>query len=736
MQRLQLIINGQVQGVGFRPTVYRVAQQLNLTGFVKNTGMGVLIKIQGLKTHDFTELLTSRLPSLARLDSLSSTSIALSVLEKNFVILNSDMGMSATIIGPDVTVCADCLTELFEPKSRYYRYPFLNCTQCGPRYSITHALPYDRAQTAMADFPLCHACSRDYHDPLNRRYHAQPTACSQCGPVLRVAINTIADDLRMGKIIALKGLGGYQFICDAKNAHAIARLRLKKARSAKPLALMCINVKSAQLWVNMDRNEEALLTSAARPIVLMEKKVTALPESVAPGLSSLGIMLASTPLHYLLFNALIGNVNGTAWLEETHSQVLIVTSANLHGNPLIADDTQALRECPWVAESIITYNRSIVARVDDSVVRIMAEKPFFIRRARGFVPTRILLAHAVPPTLALGGHLKNTLCLTRGAEAFVSAHIGNLNTKATIDFFHDTLEHLQRLLAVKPERIAHDCHPDSYSTRLANSFSLPQFAIQHHHAHLASVAAEHQLTGPMLGLALDGYGYGLDKNAWGGELFLLEKHTFQRLSHFLPIAQPGGETASREPWRMAASVWHHLGRGTEITTRFIAQAQALDVQTLLTKNLCFATSSCGRLFDAAAAILGLLTHSQYEGQGAMLLESLVTKPLVLANGWDFNDQTFNLLPTLAFISDKDPVVGANIFHGTLIAGLCDWLVYWAKLSQVKGILLSGGCLLNKVLAEGLVNGLRQAKLKVYVPRLLPANDGGISLGQAWLAGNR
>lgn len=734
-KRIQILFMGQVQGVGFRPHVYRLARQLELTGFVQNNASGVLVEIQGTSTEVFLPQLMFGLPSLAKVDRFQTKIISPKTQETDFQIIESTSGLVNTLISPDVSICYECLQELFDPNSRYYLYPFLNCTNCGPRLTITNTLPYDRRHTSMKDFPLCQECRIEYLDPLNRRYHAQPTSCTACGPKLEISIQQIVNSIQNGDIVALKGLGGYQLICDAKNKDSVIKLRSRKKRDAKPFALMVLNINSAKKLVKLCKSSEQLLDSKERPIVLLPKYGHSLAEEIAPGLSRYGVMLPYTPVHYLLFHALAGNPKGHEWLKDFNPTVLVVTSANSGGDPLIADDENAKRDLESIADKIISYNREIVCRADDSVMQVIQDAPFFIRRARGFVPQKIKLPYEIPSTLALGGFLKNTFCITRKDEAFVSQHIGSLNNKSTIAFFHDSLHHLMNLLNLSPKRIAHDMHPDFFSTRFAEEFDLPLYPIQHHHAHLAAVAAEHQITQSALGLALDGYGYGLKGELWGGELLLLKDAGFERVSSFYPIPQPGGDKAVREPWRMAASVMQILGQGDEIINRFKEYSQAALLSDMLKMQINIpSTSSCGRVFDAASSILGINCVSQYEGQAAMQLESLVTQPEVLGNGWKIENQYFNFLPTLNHLFDMDPVTGANIFHGTLIRGLADWISQAAEKFSVNIILLSGGCFLNKVLTEGLTKELLRKKLNPLLSKRVPSNDGGLSLGQAWVAG--
>lgn len=735
LKRLQILITGQVQGVGFRPHVYRIAHQFGLIGWVQNNASGVLIEIQGQSVSDFLPKLLTDLPPLAKINDVWTQIISPNHNENTFQIIESETGPVKAIISPDTGICFACLHELFDPKSRYYLYPFLNCTHCGPRLTITRHLPYDRCQTSMEPFPLCSECQHDYLDPTNRRYHAQPTACVNCGPKLTLSVAEIAQHILSGEIVALKGLGGYQFICNAKNKNTVLRLREKKNREAKPFALMVLNVKSASNIAELNEYSETILKSKERPIVLLPKNGNVLIEEVAPGLSHYGVMLPYTPLHYLLFHALANFPSGHKWINEFNPAILVVTSANSSGDPLVIDDQAAQSELNHITDKIISYDREIVCRADDSVVHIINNTPVFIRRARGFVPTRIKLPHTIPSTLAVGGHLKNTFCLTRDDEAFVSQHIGSLTNKATIDFFHESLNHFMRFLDIKPERIAHDWHPDFYTTRFAQNYGIPAYAIQHHHAHLAALLAEHHIQEPALGLALDGYGYGINGEAWGGELLLLENITFERLGSFYPLPQPGGDITAREPWRMAASVMHVLGRGHEIPERFRNYPHAHHLPRMLEKGINTPlTSSCGRLFDAASSLLEVNRISQYEGQAAMQLESLVTSPEILLNGWQIEDGCFSMLPTLAHLFNMDPVKGANLFHGTLIAGIAEWALASAEQMSIDVILLSGGCFLNRVLSEGLIKILTKNGLKPILSQQVPPNDGGISLGQAWIAG--
>lgn len=732
IQRLSISITGKVQGVGFRPYIYRIADKLHLSGWVTNTPYGVLVEIQGVKTDAFIQEINKQPPSLAKIDGIRSKNIRLIHQEPGFTIRPSQMGTITTKVVPDAAICQDCLFELFDPDSRYYQYPFINCTHCGPRYTITKQLPYDRAQTTMDQFPMCGQCAKEYQDIKHRRFHAEAIACLQCGPCLSHSIEEISSDIKKGKIIALKGMGGYQLICDAGNEATVNLLRQRKQRKAKPFALMLLNTRSIYLIAECPLQEAQLLNSCHRPIVLLRKKGEPLPSNIAPGLKHLGIMLPCTPIHYLIFHALLGQPRGTQWLEQACAMTLVVTSANISGQPLIIDDQVATISLKNIADKIVSYNRGILNRVDDSVLKMIDHAPQYIRRARGYVPNSIRLPHEIPSILALGAQLKNTFCITRGNEAFVSQHIGDLEDGQTIDFFDQSLSCLLKILDVKPEAIAHDRHPDFYTTALADHFKLPAYPIQHHHAHLASIVAEQHLTQAVLGLVLDGYGYGLDGNAWGGELLWIEGSQFKRIGHLLPIAQPGGDAAAREPWRMAASILYQLGMENEIEKRFPGKEF---INTMLKQQINSPkTSSCGRLFDAASALLGVNSYAQYEGHAAMLLESLVTVPIIYNEGWDIQNHVLSLLPLFARLIDCDPSEGANLFHGTLIAALSAWIKPVAFAMHTDTILLSGGCLNNSILAHGLLQSLRTMGLNPRLPHQLAPNDSGLCLGQAWIAG--
>ncbi|MBP2292519.1 carbamoyltransferase HypF [Azospirillum rugosum] len=776
MKRVRVRVRGQVQGVGFRPFVHALAHRFGLTGWVLNDGEGVLAELQGDDTGPALAALEAEAPPLARIDAVEVADVPVEPGESRFVILPSRGGAVTTGVSADAAVCPSCLAELFDPRDRRYRYPFLTCTHCGPRFTITRRLPYDRPNTSMAGFPLCPACAAEYADPADRRFHAQPTACPACGPRLSHTIEDILAALKAGKIVAIKGLGGFHLACDAFDADAVARLRERKQRNGKPFALMVANAASAARLAEVGTAERALLEEVARPIVLLRRRATptlplrgspppplrrgglireaaefppppsggglgwghsehALPPSIAPDLAWIGVMLPCTPIQYLLFHEAAGRPEGTAWLEDPQDLTLVMTSANPGGEPLVIGNAEAHERLAGIADLIVDHDRDILVRADDSVMRVVAGAPAFLRRGRGHVPVPIRLPRAVPPVLAVGGHLKTTVCLTRGTEAFLSQHVGDLDNAATLAFLGETVAHLRAILEVEPVAVAHDLHPDFQSTRFAESLGLPTIPVQHHHAHVAAVLAEHGVTGPALGLALDGFGLGADGGSWGGEMLLVGGTRFERLGHLAPLAQPGGDVAARQPWRMGAAALARMGRGAEIAERFRHCGPADGVRRLIETGVhAPPTSSCGRWFDAACGLLGVRAVAGFEGEAPMVLESLVRRPTVLPGGWRLTDGVLDLTPLLESLLQINAQEGADRFHGTLVAALLDWATPALSARGLDRIALSGGCLMNAVLSDGLAAGFAERGITPLLPRRAPANDGGLSLGQAWVAG--
>jgi hydrogenase maturation protein HypF len=786
-QQRVLRVRGRVQGVGFRPFVYRLATELGLEGWVRNDGEGVLIALAGdsARLAAFGARLRAEAPPLASIDVIETLPGVDAPLGKGFRIESSGSGRVSTGITPDAATCEACLAELFDPADRRWRYPFINCTHCGPRFTITAGLPYDRPLTSMARFALCPACRHEYDDPLDRRFHAQPNACPVCGPRLAFADSAgrplAVDDvvaeamsrIARGDIVALKGLGGFHLVCDARNGDAVARLRARKHRDEKPFAVMVANAASAQQLAVVDAAAAALLASVERPIVLLPKREScdaALP-GVAPGLAEIGLMLPYTPLQFLLFHEAAGRPHGNGWLAQEQPLALVMTSANPGGEPLVIGNAEAVARLGSIADAFVVHDRDILVRCDDSVVRPRAagpgaalsadcrhsasarRSPLFVRRARGYTPAPIDLAAGGPPVLATGAYLKNTACLTRDAQAFLSPHIGDLDTAASRNALEEAVAHLQRVLEIRPEAVAHDLHPDFFSTqlarRLADELGVPAIGVQHHHAHIAAVAAEHRVQSPLLGLALDGFGLGEDVDApalaggglWGGELLRLDGAHYARIGHLRELALPGGDRAAREPWRMAAAALHELGRPEEIARRFAGQHAAAAVAELLARDVnCPRTSSAGRWFDAAAGLLGVSTVMNYEGQAAMQLEALVARHggVELEAGlWRLEDDVLDLLPLLERLADeKDAVVGAALLHSTLAAALAEWIALAARRQQLTTVALGGGCLLNRILTAQLCALLHARGLAVLTAVQAPPNDGGLSLGQAWVARQR
>ncbi|WP_420969380.1 carbamoyltransferase HypF [Bradyrhizobium sp. B120] len=728
-KRLRVRVSGAVQGVGFRPYVYGLATRYGLAGFVINGPDGVTIEVEGDRASEFAAALPLEAPPLARIDHICVQETA-ALAVKDFSIGTSEGGRLSTRIVADAATCQQCLGELFDPESRHYLYPFISCSHCGPRYTIAERLPYDRRNTVMEAFRLCAACVAEYVDPASRRFHAEAIVCPTCGPRLSHGINAIVAAIAGGQIVAIKGLGGYQLLCDARNQGAVQRLRSRKQRLEKPFAVMVGSIERVNEIADASASELALLESVARPVVLLPTRNHLAP-GIAPGLSRVGVMLPVAPLHHLIFHAF--RATG-AWFEGP-GPVIVATSANLCGEPLLIDNTQALRRLEGIADLVVTHDREILTRADDSVVSVVAGRPQFIRRARGYVPEPIRLARSVPPVLAVGGALKSTVTITRDNEAFVSQHIGDLDTAEGICVFEETIRHLTSTLDVEPVVIAHDLHPNMASTRFAEASGRARVAVQHHHAHAAAVIAEHGHAGPALAVVLDGHGFGSDGGNWGGELLLCEGTRCRRIGHFAPLQMPGGDRVAREPWRMASAILQLLGRGNEIGPRFAAQRQAERMQALLDQPGGATTTSAGRLFDAAAALLGIASVQSYEGEAAMKLEALVRRTAIFDAGWTIDGGVLSLRPLFArLIADKiDAADGAGLFHGTFAAACIDWVTRSARTTGVNTVVLSGGCFLNVVLADEIQRGCSSGGLIPLMPRQVPPNDGGLSLGQAWIA---
>ena len=759
MIHAQIRVSGQVQGVGFRPFVFKLAQELGLSGWVRNDSAGVEIAVEGEQPQvmRLIERLQSEAPALARVEKVTHDLAQNTLGLQGFSIAPSKMGKVQTGIVPDMAICPDCLMELFNPADRRYRHPFINCIHCGPRYTLTARLPYDRANTSMVKFAQCPECQLEYETPSTRRFHAQPNACPKCGPSLSLfdaqwhpiatddPVAVAAERIRAGQVVAVKGIGGFHLVCDARNAATVAKLRSGKQREEKPFAVMVLNTVSARRYAQFRENDAALLETSERPIVLLRQSATCEAEmqGIAPGLSSIGLMLPYAPLHYLLFHELLGKPEGTDWLTHSTPLALVMTSANPGGAPLVKDDAEARVSLAGLADAFLTHDRDILHRCDDSVMKWQGTAPAFVRRARGYTPRRIRLPFEGPSVLACGAWLKNTVCITRGNEAFVSQHIGDLDHVSTRQMLEETVAYLIDILDVQPQAVAHDLHPDFYSTQFAQNYAaqykVPLIPVQHHHAHIAAICAEQRIIGPVLGLALDGVGLGSDGAAWGGELLRVDAASCERLGHLAPLTMPGGDRAAREPWRMAASVLFDMQRGDEIMRRFPSQEGAETVAGMLQRQLnCVATTSMGRYFDAAAGLLGVSEIQGYEGQAAMLLEGLADrhgKVDPLADGYTLSaDGVLDLRPLLAVLADcSDAAYGAALFHATLAAGLIDWVRFATDQTHLDHVALGGGCFLNSILSQNLVENLPEHGMCVLTAQQVPPNDGAISLGQASIA---
>lgn len=753
--RKAIDITGIVQGVGFRPFVYRLAQECNLTGFIANTSAGVTIEVQGdaIFLDRFFERLPSELPPLAKITSLLARD-AEPQSETAFRILSSRLDAPAkALISPDVAVCADCLREMMNPRDRRFRYAFINCTNCGPRFTIVRDIPYDRARTSMSAFEMCAACQAEYDDPANRRFHAQPNACWDCGPQLLFCSSDgvpldVAEPLReairlleQDRIVAIKGLGGFHLACNARSESAVQLLRARKRRVEKPFAVMLRRIEDADRFCILDDAARKLLHSIERPIVLLPRKPdSGLAESIAPRNHFLGVFLPYTPLHHLLF-------------AGAKFEALVMTSANLSEEPIAIDNAEAFRRLHGIADAYLAHNRDILRRCDDSVVRIAAGQSQMLRRSRGFVPVPVPLEHESPPVLAVGGELKNTICLLRGSEAFLSQHIGDLENLESYGFFGEAVQHFQRILEVHPGAIAYDLHPDYFSTKWAVALEGVQLiGVQHHHAHIASCMAENHLDGKVIGIALDGTGYGTDGAVWGGEVLLADYKEFERAAHFEYVPLPGGAAAIHEPWRVALSylVKHYVKdlnrldlpflRGIDERRRNVIQ-QMIDRQIHSPR-----TSSCGRLFDAVAALTGIRSTVNYEAQAAIELEMAAhdstddgAYPFDLSpDGTHWQIGTFSLFQALLHdLRSQQPVADiSRRFHTGLAALFVELAEKIREQSKLNRVCLSGGCFHNVLLFRLLLDGLRAKSFEVYFHSEVPAGDGGISLGQALIAAHR
>ena len=781
-RRVRVRVTGVVQGVGFRPFVYGLASELGLAGHVLNDTGGVLLEVEGAApdVERFLDRLADEAPPLATVEEVRPGDVPVRD-ERGFEILESeDSAPPSALVSPDTATCRDCLEELFDPADRRHRYPFINCTNCGPRFTIVRGVPYDRPLTTMAGFEMCAPCRAEYEDPADRRFHAQPNACPDCGPSVRLVdasggeiagggsptgddpaapVAEAAARLREGAILAVKGLGGYHLACRAADETAVGRLRDRKHREEKPFALMAPDPEAARALVRLGEEEARLLESRRRPIVLAERRPDAeVAPSVAPGHRDLGVMLPYSPVHHLL-------------LEETRS-TLVMTSGNVSDEPIAYRDAEALERLAGIADLFLVNDRPVHMRTDDSVVRAVSlpddRRPLVLRRSRGYVPMPLELPSVGGvPLLACGAHQKNTFTVARDGRAWVGHHIGDLENYETLRSFREGIDHFEDLFSVRPELVAHDLHPEYLSTRYAREErDLPAIGVQHHHAHLAACLAEHGEQGPALGVIYDGTGYGTDGTIWGGELLVGDRTDFERAASLWPVRLPGGEAAVRQPWRMACAWLGASAEGIPPIPRTLAEEVDPDDWELVSRlaragTASPVTTSVGRLFDAVSALCGLRARVSYEGQAAIELEMAAWRapdgaegyampvlegavPPAGAAGRDEASPPRTLLDGRALVeaAARDVASGVGVatiavrFHRGLAAATVRAAAEVARSRGVDAVALSGGVFQNVLLLEGVAAGLAEEGLRVLVPERLPPNDGGISYGQAAVAAAR
>jgi hydrogenase maturation protein HypF len=745
-------VTGVVQGVGFRPFIYGLAQEYSLAGWVRNTSAGVEIALDGspLALESFTLGLRNRSPPLARIDQVRIEKTPPGGFTTFEILPSYGAPEGFQPISPDVGVCPDCLSELFDPHDRRFRYPFINCTNCGPRFTIITDIPYDRPSTTMTEFEMCSACRQEYEDPLDRRFHAQPVACPECGPQIWLepagsateeALKSARKLLKAGLIVAIKGLGGFHLACDATSQEAVRKLRSRKLRVDKPFALMMPDIETVERHCYLGEEERALLQDSARPIVLLRRHpLSTIDVEVAPNQDNLGVMLPYTPLHFLL-------------LEPHFPEALVMTSGNLSEEPIVTGNTEARERLGEVADAFLMHDREIQIRCDDPVVRVNmrsseTETIYPVRRGRGYAPAPIQLPWNLASILATGGELKNTVCLTKDHYAFLSQHIGNLENYETLVSFEETIAHFEHLFRLRPEVVAHDLHPDYLATRYAlkraDEEGLEPVGVQHHHAHIASCMAEHALPAdrPVIGVAFDGTGYGTDGTIWGGEFLVADYETFRRAYWLRPVPLPGGDSAIRHPWRMALAWLDAAGLPWEERLDCVQAASEIELSVVRnqidTRTNAPLTTSMGRLFDAVASLARVRQSVNYEAQAAIELEALVDPDEHCAYPFELGDGPIDVRPALEDMwldleSGISPSIISARFHNgvaQMVKTTCEAIRRWEGLENVA---LSGGVWQNMTLLHKSVSALETAGFTVYIHRQVPANDGGLALGQAVVA---
>jgi len=763
--RAKINVKGIVQGVGFRPFVYNLAKSLNLKGYVLNSSKGVTIEIEGDNISSFMERLTKEAPPLSQIMEVNVFHMPYHGYQ-DFQIIESEDEGSFTLISSDVSICEDCLRELLEEHDRRYLYPFINCTNCGPRYTITRSIPYDRPNTTMSVFQMCTECAEEYHNPENRRFHAQPNACPSCGPHVQLQVinetfkqyelgNPIEATIRLlkqGAVVAIKGLGGFHLGCDASNEEAVENLRLRKRKSNKPFALMAPDVETIKKFCHVSKEEEHLLLSNKRPVLLLNKGQNALPDAISPNNPCLGFMLPYTPLHYLLFYYPMDGIH--PMLPVANFDALIMTSGNLSEEPIVIDNEEAFSKLSGLADACLIHNRDIFMRVDDSVVRVRDnQSSSFIRRSRGYVPDPIPLHEDGPEVLGCGADIKNTFTLTKGSFAVPSQHIGDMENYETLEFYEESLENLKDVYRVEPVALAYDLHPGYLSTQWAQrQENIEKIGIQHHYAHIASVMAEKGIKKKVIGFSFDGTGYGTDGNLWGGEILIADIEGFKRAGHLRYISLPGGETAVKEPWRTAVSyIWTVAQDGAAEYLRSIGfidrygHEQIQNVLKIIDKTQFSPLSSgAGRLFDAVSAVLGVCDKNTFEGEAAIALEA-ITRPDVVDDypvdikfrdpiEVDFSLTFLRIMED--FIKGGDKGIIASLFHNTLVTAIFRIAQKLSSLYEIDEVVLSGGVFQNFYLLERSINRLTSLGMEVYTNEKVSCNDAGISLGQAYILRER
>lgn len=755
-------MHGIVQGVGFRPFVYNLAQQHGICGYVLNSSSGVTIEIEGMEPEldAFIHSLKHHAPPLAQVKALHVNDIE-PLGDNLFVIRESAREAEAfALVSPDVATCDDCWREVLDPSNRRYSYPFTNCTNCGPRYTIIQDIPYDRPSTTMAPFQMCAPCDSEYHDPTDRRFHAQPNACPGCGPTLSLAkarsflpknesygrgelsltiLRDARDALRRGEIIAMKGLGGFHLVCDAENSAAVQALRSRKKRSDKPFALMARDIASVEQFCELSTAERELLMGPQHPIVILARKAESkISSAVSTKNNTLGVMLPYTPLQYFLFGE-----DPNAFPEFT---ALVMTSGNISDEPIVTSNEEAWQRLHSVADWFLFHNRGIYTRVDDSVTRVFGNTNCVLRRSRGYAPYPIDLGNPVSEVLACGAELKNTFCLTKGQYAFPSQHIGDVDNFETLEFFEETLERMKKLFRVRPRAVAHDLHPLYLTAKFARDLPLEKIGIQHHHAHIASCMAEHRLRDKVIGIAFDGTGYGTDGQIWGGEFLVADLAGFERRAHFRYVPLTGGDAAVRQPWRIALSYLRDTF-GDSIPADLplvssIPEKHRKTVSTMLKQRVNTSLiSSCGRLFDAVASLIGLRHEVTFEGQAAIELETLCRPGIDGQYPFQINEgdpMQVDFRPTIEVIvrdvsCSRPAVLIASCFHNTIAAVALEVCCRIRQRDNLNRVCLSGGTFQNWYLLERTVKSLDCAGFDVSFHSCVPPNDGGISLGQAVIA---